>query len=244
MKKYPFLSIFLILIFFVLLSLSVIWQRSEKEEMETGQKIEEKKNLIPETSVQEKKAQFKSTIVPAVNKVYTDLMQRYQEVLELTQIAGNSEQLSALRQEYKATDNDELLMALKPHPQSIALAQAAMESSWATSRFFREANNVFGIWSFRENEPRIPAGKTRADKVIWLKKYSSVEASIRDYYRTLARGDAYSEFRILKMETNDPYALIQKLDRYSEKGAEYGEELSAIIRFNNFVAYDQQQLKL
>ena len=132
-------------------------------------------------------------------------------------------------------------MALKPHPKSIAVAQAAMESSWATSRFTRVANNLFGVWSFDEDEPRVAAGEQRGDKTIWVKKYSSFEDSIRDYYRTLARGDAYKEFRQLKMTTDDPYALVKKLDRYSEKGAEYGKELSSIMKFNKFDKYDAKE---
>ena len=43
------------------------------------------------------------------------------------------------------------------------------------------------------------------------------------------------------METDNPYELVKKLDSYSEKGAEYGEELSAIIRFNNFEDMTSQQ---
>ncbi len=194
--------------------------------------------MTPEISVEEKKGQFKAAIIPAINEVYNDLMQQYQEVSESVQ-AGDDDKLAELRKEYKATNNYELLMALKPHPQSIAIAQAAMESSWATSRFFKEANNVFGIWSYNENEARVAAGGKRGDETVWVKKYGSVEASIRDYYRTLARGDAYREFRTLKMETNDPYALIKKLHPYSEKREEYIKELSTIIRFNKFDAYDQ-----
>ena len=193
---------------------------------------------IPTISVQEKKANFKAAIVPAVNKVYTDLMEQYLEIEKDLQ-AGNGDNYAKLQQQYRATNNDELLMALKPHPQSIAIAQAALESSWATSRFFREANNVFGVWSFSADEPRIAAGKKRGDKTIWIKKYSSVEDSVRDYYRTLARGGAFKEFRQLKMETNDPFKLVKKLDRYSELGAKYGEELTAIIKFNKFDDYDK-----
>jgi len=196
---------------------------------------------VPEISVQEKKAQFKSTIIPAINEVYSDLMRQYQEVSESVQAGEDSDKFAALRKKYKATNNDELLMSLKPHPQSIAIAQAAMESSWATSRFFKEANNVFGIWSHNENEARLAAGEKRGEQTIWVKKYNSVEASIRDYYRTLARGDAYKEFRVLKMETDDPHELVKKLEFYSERREEYTKELSTIIRYNEFDTYDQQK---
>ena len=260
MKKFPFLSIGAIVFFFGLLVISDIWLRPEKKEEKKvdAPKVSIPEPLVPEVntpevipeppvpgiSVQEKKAQFKATIIPAVNEVYSDLMRQYQEVSESIQAGDDIDKFAALRKEYKATNNDELLMSLKPHPQSIAIAQAAMESSWATSRFFKEANNVFGIWSYSKNEARMAAGEKRGDQTIWVKKYGSVEASIRDYYRTLARGDAYKEFRILKMETNDPYELVKKLDSYSEKREEYGKELSTIIRFNKFDAHDQQQTTL
>lgn len=86
-------------------------------------------------------------------------------------------------------------------------------------------------------------GKSGVKKTIWVKKYPSVKAAISDYYRTIGRGHAFKEFRKLKMKTNDPHALVKKLDRYSEKGAKYGKELSAIIKFNKFGAYDTAQKK-
>jgi uncharacterized FlgJ-related protein len=61
-------------------------------------------------------------------------------------------------------------------------------------------------------------------------KKSRFKASVRDYYRTLGRSDAFEAFRLLKMETGDPLLLVEKLDRYSEKGAEYGHELTSIIK--------------
>jgi len=193
---------------------------------------------LPPMTVQEKKARFSSLIVPAVNNVYENLMTRYKRIKEVTAAGKNSDEIEQLKIEYKATTNSELLMALKPHPRSIAIAQAAMESSWATSRFFREAKNVFGVWSFDEDEPRIAALQKRGDKTIWVKKYESVEAAVYDYYRTLARSSAFAEFRQTKMITNDPFILVTKLDRYSEKGSLYGEELTAIIKFNKFNDFD------
>ncbi len=208
---------------------------TEKEVKTTEVK---KKKVLPGISVQEKKQRFTKIITPPVHRVYSDLMQQYQEAIKLIQTDENNEKLNALKSKYNVTTHEELLMALKPHPQSIAIAQAAMESSWATSRFFKEANNIFGVWSFNKNEPRIAAAKNRGNKTIWLKKYASIEDSIRDYYRTLATGRAFKEFRELKMKTNNPYELVKKLDRYSEKGIEYGRELAEIIRFNKFYTYD------
>ena len=198
----------------------------------------QKESSLPPMTVQEKKTRFKSLIIPAVNNVYADLMKRYIDIKSSLEKGQAVENIEKLKIEYKVSTNDELLMALKPHPKSIAIAQAAMESSWATSRFFRDAYNIFGVWSFDKDEPRIAALKKRGDKTIWVKKYTSVEDSIYDYYRTLARSNAFAEFRETKMKTSDPYVLVTKLDRYSEKGNVYGEELTSIIKFNKFDLYD------
>jgi len=196
---------------------------------------------VPEMTVTEKKARFCKLLVPPVEKVYAQLLKDYLRIEDLVKKGAGGQaqrELEKLKQDYRAKTDAELLMAMKPHPKSIALAQAALESSWATSRFFRVANNVFGVWSFDEDEARVAAQQKRGNKTIWVKKYSSLEASIRDYYRTLGRGAAFGEFRKLKMVSDDPFELVKKLDRYSEKGAAYGEELAAVIRHNDFTAYD------
>jgi Bax protein len=219
-------KVLFILIPIIAISLTYFFFPSSKE-----------KEPLPKMTVQEKKARFISIILPVTKEVYGKLLAHYKDVASDIK-AGNSDQYEALKKEYRASNDKELLMALKPHPISITLAQAAMESSWATSRFFREANNIFGVWSFDENDDRIAAGEKRGDKTIWLKKYSTVKASISDYYRTLARGRAFVEFRRLNLTTNDPYKLVKKLDKYSEKGALYGEELTSIIKFNKFYEHD------
>ena len=231
----------LITFFFILMVTLYVWLHPMMQEEKGEEEVKVEEVIVPRVSVPEKKLRFAEIIVSPVNTVYTDLLQQYRDITESIQTDPLDSKLSALKEEYRANDNRELLMALKPHPRSIAIAQAAMESSWATSRFFKEANNVFGVWSFSANEPRIPAGEKRGDKTIWIKKYSSIEDSVRDYYRTLARGSAYKEFRELKMVTDDPYQLVKKLDHYSEKGAEYGRELAEIIHFNKFNRYDQSQ---
>jgi len=198
----------------------------------------QKQSELPKMTVQEKKARFRALIVPAVGIVYAKLMARYEDIKTTLDAGKTNAEIEKLKEEYKATTNDELLMALKPHPKSITVAQAAIESSWATSRFFRIANNIFGVWSFDKDEPRVAALKKRGDKTIWVKKYDSIEEAIYDYYRTIGRSGAFAQFRQARMQTNDPFILVTKLDRYSEKGSLYGEELTSIITFNKFDKYD------
>jgi len=192
-------------------------------------------------TVKEKKNRFKNIVVPAVNKVYEDLQTQYIETKHYMNRSHKyyRKNIEKLKKQYKAQGDEDLLKRLKPHPRSIAIAQAAMESAWATSRFYKKANNIFGVWSNNKNEPRIAAGETRGTNTIWLKKYISVEDSIIDYYKTLAKGRAYKAFRNLKMKTDNPYELVKKLDSYSELGAKYGEELSQVIKYNKFYLYDR-----
>ncbi len=196
-------------------------------------------NVVPEEmSVQEKKQRFAALLVPPVQKVYSELQEEYEQAAAWIAKGKRHKKIDQLKEEYKAETDEQLLAALKPHPPSIVLAQAAMESAWGTSRFFVEANNVFGVWSFDENEPRIAAGESRDNKTIWLKKYQSIEDAVRDNYRVLARGHAHQHFREARLKTDNPYELVKNLDRYSEIGDKYGEELASVISFNKFTEFD------
>lgn len=190
-------------------------------------------------SLNKRKREFSSLVIPAIDKVYAELEEQYNEISKNITNPIYKEKISQLKKIYKVESDEELLMALKPHPKSIAIAQAAMESAWAESRFFKEANNLYGMWAVNKKGPRIAASEQRGERVIWLKKYSSIEDSIRDYYKTLARSKAYKDFRELKMQTDDPYLLVEKLENYSEIGEQYGEDLMKIIRYNKLYIYDE-----
>ncbi len=191
-------------------------------------------------TVQEKKQRFRDLIVPAVEKVYADLDAQYNEAKKVIDAGKSNAKIQKLMNSYSAKDEQDLLTRMKPHAKSVAIAQAAMESAWATSRFTRVATNLFGVWSFNKNEPRVAADEKRGKKTIYVKKYSSIEASIRDYYHVLATGRVFGEFRAQKMKSNDPYKLVKKLDKYSEKGAEYGKELTSMIKYNGFYEFDKK----
>jgi Bax protein len=196
-------------------------------------------DIVPENmSVTEKKRRFRCLIQTDIEAVFSELKAQYTLVQTAVRQNSDSEKLTRLRFKYGVGTNRELLVAIKPHPQSIAIAQAAIESAWGTSRLFTEANNTFGIRPFKQGEPRIAANSKRGDKVVWLRKYASVRESVADYYLVLGRADAYKEFRTLKMQTSDPHILVTKLDNYSERNSGYVRELSAMIRYNNFDELD------
>jgi len=190
-------------------------------------------------SVKDKKKRFFKTLVPAVNSIYMELYGDYKRIKKNIKNPEYKKYISALKKTYKVETDKELLMALKPHPRSIALAQAAIESAWGTSKFYKKANNVFGVWSFNKNEPRIAASKKRGKKTIWLKRYTSIRESVKDYYKNISRSHAFVEFRELNMKTDDPYKLVKKLTRYSEMKEKYTKELAAVIKHNKLYRYDK-----
>jgi len=226
---------------YALVALAVVVFFIQSKDVEQPEPKEKEEAVEQVISVSAKKKRFLKQMVPVVDQVYADLKERYIKVKALLEKGRETDLIADLKREYKVRSDAELLKALKPHPPSVALAQAAMESAWGTSRFFSEANNVFGVWSFNANEPRIAAGDQRGDKTIWVRKYDSLEDSVRDYYRLLGRSGAFDEFRELRMHSSDPYALVKKLHRYSEKKHAYGEELSAVIRYNQFTRFDDDQ---
>jgi Bax protein len=196
-------------------------------------------NIVPKhMGVREKKHRFRCLVQADIEVVFSDLSAQYRAVLKAVNQNSDNEQLQRLRLKYKVETNLELLTAIKPHPRSIAIAQAAIESAWGTSRIFTEANNIYGIRPFSKDEPRIAANKKRGNQTVWLRKYASLRESIADYYLVLGRASAYREFRNLKMKTADPHKLVTKLSGYSERNTGYVRELSSIIRYNNFDELD------
>ncbi|MFA8437146.1 MAG: glucosaminidase domain-containing protein [Marinifilaceae bacterium] len=197
--------------------------------------------------VSEKKRKFIELLLPAILVTQYNLnkdLDRVEQIemhSELYTILNPSDSLflEDLYQRYRTENLQKIKEKLQPHPASIVLGQAALESGWGTSRFFRDANNIFGIWSYNKNEDRIKALTTRDSVNIYLKKYPSIEGSIRDYYGTIARVRAYSDFRKKRLETQNPYELIPHLDHYSELGKAYTRTLSYLIKHNNLTQFDR-----
>ncbi len=199
-------------------------------------------------SIENKKKIFIDMIIPSILVAKHRIEQERKRVLSLLRnesISGKDALwLTKKRYIFKASTTDELYNKMELHPTSIIIAQAIIESGWGTSRFFEKANNLFGIWSFNKEEKRIAASKKRGDHTVYLKKYKSVEQSILDYFLILSTKDAYKDFRKKRLESQDPFVLIEQLGKYSELGEIYIENLKNTIEKNELLAYDSYSLDI
>ncbi len=202
---------------------------------------------LSELSISTKKQKFIDLILPGIlitkaRHVYTQ--KKLRALLEKDSTKWSSKQkrfLYDLKKKYKTKDINSLNDKLYTHPNSIVLAQAAVECGWGTSRFFLEANNIFGVWSFNEKDQRIKSKHHRNGKPIYLKKYSSISESIEDYFLTIARGP-YKDFRQQRVLHKDAYQLIKYLHNYSERGEDYIKQLKIVIEKNNLIQYDVYEI--
>ena len=133
---------------------------------------------------------------------------------------------------------NELESKMIVYPASLILTQGAIESAWGTSRFFREANNAFGVWSTNPNEPRIAAKGSRGDFTPHLKKYDTLKDTVEDITLIISRSSAYTGARKMIWEGKSPYEIAGGLTKYSEDGKEYVRKVRSTLKYNNFHEYD------
>lgn len=131
-------------------------------------------------------------------------------------------------------------------PVSLALAQAAKETGWGTSRFAQEGNALFGQWTWSgEGLKPKDADISEGHKVM---KFNVLQASVRAYQRNLNTHSTYKEFRQERAKLRDQgkdldsLVLSQFLDQYAETGNQYVEVLQKIIKQNNLQDFDDAKL--
>ena len=188
------------------------------------------------------KATFISAILPSILVAKHHVHTKKNKIIQLREKKrwNKSDSLlyAEIKRQYRAKNIDDLIERLVTLPNSIVLAQAAIETGWGESRFFVQASNLFGIWSFDDSESRIAAGKNRDDKTIFLRSYDDMSRSIVDYFEVLARHSAYKSLRKKRQHTSNPYLLIPHLKNYSERKSWYTKQLKKVIRQNNLTKYD------
>lgn len=152
--------------------------------------------------------------------------------------------LSSIMARYGAENMDQLLRRVDTIPPSLAIAQAAVESGWGTSRFAREGNALFGQRTFKRERPGIVPQERDEGQSFAVRAFDRLLDAVRAYKVNLNTHDAYSEFRRTRAEmraAGKPLSgidLVPTLIRYSEIGEEYVRTIEDIIRGNNLDNFD------
>jgi Bax protein len=142
-----------------------------------------------------------------------------------------------------------LLRRLDEIPPVLALAQAAIESGWGTSRFAREGNSLFGQWTFQSDNGLEPSQRDD-DANHFVQAFPNLQASVRAYMRNLNTSRAYREFRdsraAMRAAGKDLSAeeLASHLRRYSQRGMDYVRELQRIINSRSLAAFKPTPFEL
>ncbi len=199
---------------------------------------------LADLSVGEKKRAFVGLLVPAIDAVERDLQWRRDVVERLAEMETHSRDeekfLAGLFSNYRIKNGsmEELLSRMVMPPKSLIISQGALESGWGTSRFFREGNNIFGVWSYNTNEPRIAATTRSNGYTPHLKKYESLKGSVEDYVLLLARGESYRDLRAGMRRGETSTELASYLTMYSELREEYVKRVVSVIESNKLKELD------
>lgn len=206
-----------------------------------------------------KKALFLQSMLPLVLQVNEEIEKDRARLLSVQTRKAEGKRLSAtdrlwlisVAARYKVARDD--LSSLRARmdivPVSLALAQAASESGWGTSRFVREGNALFGEWTFSKNAAGIvPLGRDEG-KAHKIRAFSSLLDSVRAYVGNLNTHRAYRSFRAVRAKLRrsgaplDGTLIAGTLTKYSERGEAYVAELRTIINGNGLNALDGAQLQ-
>jgi Bax protein len=162
--------------------------------------------------------------------------------------AGERVWLRRRFKEYKIEDKDlsKLKIRMDIVPVSLALAQAANESGWGTSRFALEGNALFGQWTW--SKKGISPENKDPNKTHKVLQFQILKASVRAYKNNLNTHNAYKDFRTARAEMRQEnkeingLKLTKHLKNYAAIGEKYVEILANIIVKNSLTDFDKANL--
>ena len=130
---------------------------------------------------------------------------------------NSKEFLSAIESCIKWVEKDKNKFQIVP--REIIIAQAVIESDYGTSRFAKEANNLFGIRTYDLSLPHVKP-LNQPESKFGLKKYKDKCDSVVDYYKVINNGHAFERFREVRyqmvlLDEIDVFELAETLERYA-----------------------------
>jgi len=215
-------------------------------------------DLADMRSAAERKQVFIKMMLPLVLAANERILADRRRILEIRDRVGG--RLAALgpgerawleqtsrRYGLERIDFSALLRRVDMIPPSLALAQAAEESGWGTSRFVREGNALFGQRTFKPGTGLVPRRRDDGARHE-VRVFSRLFDSIMSYMVNLNTHEAYREFRLSRERQRnilgrlDGWVLAGALTRYSERGQAYVRTIRSIIEANGLRALDQARL--
>jgi uncharacterized FlgJ-related protein len=199
------------------------------------------------------KESFIKLVLPLILAANEELLQRREAVQAAVQ-ANERDTLDQWAVLYRIDSEDfddvglaeRLLRRVDTIPVALALAQAAVESGWGTSRFARQGNALFGQWAWTESAGLRPLAASNDRAVV--RSFGSLLESVRAYMHNLNTHQNYKRFREaryrLKPQAEEVKAsrLATYLDSYAEIGQAYVKKLLAVMTSNNFDQYAEAKL--
>ena len=203
-------------------------------------------------STKKRKEFFIQIVLPLVLKENNNIRLDRKMLFSIINKSNNTQlEKKWLEKKYKqygvnSKDLSVLKVRMDEVPVSLAIAQAAKETGWGTSRFAQEGNALFGQWTWSgEGLKPKEADENKGHKVM---KFNVLQASVRAYQRNLNTHPSYENFRLARAQLRDAgkildsIVLSQFLDNYAETGNQYVEVLQKIIKQNNLKDFDDAKL--
>lgn len=221
--------------------------------------------LVPETvprdieelvDIDRRKTVFFKMVLPLVLMVNEDLMATRARIKDLTRegaaiSAEDATWLAGRYDTYRVEPGDvaTLLRRVDAIPPSLALAQAAIESGWGTSRFAQEGNALFGQWVWGEDADGIVPAARKDGMTHKIRAFETPLQAVAAYIKNLNTHRAYGDLRAIRARLRQQEAplngmtLAEGLEAYSEKGREYIRIVRQVISANRLRPLDGARLR-
>jgi len=209
---------------------------------------------VKKSSQSERKKQFLKQILPLIITENEKIQSKRDKLISFQDKLNNGQTISAdskqwvktLAKKYRVKGDlfknnhlqEELLKRVDVIVPAMALAQAANESAWGSSRFSRQGNNLFGIWTYNPDIGIKPL-RREPGKKHFVRKFTSFQESVSVYMHTLNTHAAYKKLReiryeaVSKGEKLSGYDLARGLEKYSSKGQEYIKMIHLMMAKND-----------
>ncbi len=203
-------------------------------------------------NTKKRKEFFIQIVLPLIIKENNIIKKDRRTLFDIINKSNNTNlELSWLEKKYKqygikSRDLSTLKIRMDEIPVSLAIAQAAKETGWGTSRFAQEGNALFGQWTWSGEGLKPKEAKEGEDHKVM--KFNILQASVRAYQRNLNTHSTYKDFRKARAELRDSnksldsIELSKYLNKYAETGNQYVEVLKKIILQNKLQDFDDAKL--